>query len=436
MSWAPAPTEGVNTLAYAEKIYKVRNGQKTKQFTWRCVYLKPDGKPGFKPGFATAKLAKEWGNAEEAKVKAGTWIDPNLATLQFGTWAREWMAAKSPRGRTVTTRWERLDAHILPRWEHVPLRQINWFDAENWANRVGEATDDSTASQCLTIMSQMLTGAVDAKKLESNPLAGRRRSRTAAIKAKNQAKQAAKSKAPATPEQVLLIARRVGPLDGMHVLTTGFLGPRWGEGAALTRASRGTREEAHRGGIWTCPTLMIREEVAEYQIRDPETGKKGPMFFDLEPVKTDGSLRDIDVPPFLDALLDEHEKRLPKDRQALFCTRSGTWWRNSNFGKQVMRPGADGRKALPVSKGHRAREGWDPIRPGLTMDFLRHLHDSLQAELKVAEPLAYEQAGHKRGGIKAVYQHPTVESRIERLAGLQGIFERAMDTLGWERIWE
>ncbi|MBB4949682.1 hypothetical protein F4556_005217 [Kitasatospora gansuensis] len=423
-------------MATAEKVYKVRNGQKTKQFSWRCVYIKPDGNRGFKPGFPTLRKAKDWGNAEEAKVKAGTWIDPDLATLQFGTWAREWMGEKAPRGRTTTTRWEKLEAHILPRWEHVPLRQINWFDAENWANRVGEAADDGTASKCLTIMSQMLTGAVDAKKLESNPLAGRRRSRTAAIKAKNQVKQAAKSKAPATPEQVLLLARRVGPLDGMHVLTTGFLGPRWGEGIAFIRASRGTREEAHRGGIWTCPTLMVRDEVAEYQIRDPKTGKKGPIFFGLEPVKTDGSLRDIDVPPFLDALLDEHEARLPAHIDTLFCTRSGVWWRNSNFGRQVMRPGADGREPLPKVKGHRPREGWDPIVPGLTMDFLRHLHDSLQAELKVAEPLAYEQAGHVRAGIKAVYQHPTVESRIERLAGLQGIFEKAMATLGWDRIWE
>lgn len=423
-------------MAYAEKVYAVSNGKTLKKHTWRCRYVKPDGKPGSKSGFATAKLAKEWGTAQEAKVKAGTWIDPDLATLQFGAWAREWLKEKAPRGRTTTTWWEKLDAHILPRWEHVPLRQINWFEAESWANRVGEASDDGTASKCLTIMSQILTGAVDAKKLESNPLAGRRRSRTAAIKAKNQAKQAAKAKAPATPEQVLLIARRLGPLDGMHVLTTGFLGPRWGEGIALTRGSRGVREEAHRDGLWTCPTLMIREEVAEYQTRDPATGAKGPMQFALEPVKTDGSLRDIDVPTFLDALLDEHEERLPQHIDTLFCTRSGIWWRNSNFGRQVMRPGADGRPALPVSKGHRAREGWDPIKPGLTMDFLRHLHDSLQAELRVAEPLAYEQAGHVRGGIKAVYQHPTVESRIERLAGLQGIFERAMSTLGWDRVWE
>jgi hypothetical protein len=423
-------------MAYAEKVYKVRNGKPTKQYTWRCRYMKPDGKPGSEPGFLTKKTAEEWGAEQEAAIRAGRWTDPSLAATPFGEWARTWMATKAPRGRTNTTRWDRLDTHVLPKWEHVALNQINWFEAEAWANSVGETHDDTTATHCLTLMSQIMTGAVDAGKIAANPLFGRRRSRTAAIKAKNQAKLQKKAAAPATPELVLQLARRVGPFDGMHILVTAFLGPRWGEGAALARDSRGERKEAYGKGYFTCPTLQIRQEVAEYQIRDPATGEKGPMFFDLEPVKNDGSLRDIDVPPFLDALLDEHVKRLPPKHSYLFCTRSGKWWRNSNFGRQVMRPGADGRKALAASKGHAPREGWEPILPGLTMDLLRHFHDTLQSQIGVKDPLAHEQAGHVRAGIKAVYQHPTPEMRQERLDGLQAVFEQAMGNLGWERVWE
>jgi hypothetical protein len=422
-------------MAYAEKVFKVRNGKKTKQYTWRARFKLPDGSTGSEPGFPTERTAKEYGEEQEALVRAGRWVDPSLAQTPFGQWAREWMATKAPRGRTNTTRWDRLDTHILPRWEHVPLNKVNWFEAEAWANSVGETHDDTTASHSLTLMSQIMTGAVDAGKITVNPLFGRRRSRTAAIKAKNQAKQAKKAAAPATPELVLQLARRVGPLDGMHILTTAFLGPRWGEGAALTRDSRGRRTEPWGNGHFTCPTLQIRQEVAEYQTRTPD-GKKGPMHFDLEPVKNDGSLRDIDVPPFLDALLDEHEKRLPSHRNTLFCTRKGVWWRNSNFGRQVMRPGADGRKALEASKGHAPREAWEPLLPGLTMDLLRHFHDTLQAQIGVKDPLAHEQAGHVRSGIKAVYQHPTPEMRKERLDGLQAVFERAMKNLGWERVWE
>jgi hypothetical protein len=423
-------------VAHAEKVYKVRNGKQTKQFTWKARFKLPNGSWGAESGFATERTAKEYAEEQEAAIRAGRWINPDLAQTPFGQWAREWMAAKSPRGRTNTTRWDRLDTHILPRWEHVPISTVNWFEAEAWANSVGETHDDTTASHSLTLMSQIMTGAVDAGKIQVNPLFGRRRSRTAAIKAKNQQKMIKKQSAPATPELVLQLARRVGPLDGMHILTTAFLGPRWGEGAALKRGSRGERREAHGNGVFTCPTLRIRQEVAEYQTRDPETGRKGPMHFDLEPVKNDGSLRDIDVPTFLDALLDEHEERLNPKYDTLFCTRSGGWWRNSNFGRQVMRPGADGRTALPVSKGHKAREVWEPLLPGLTMDLLRHLHDTLQAQLRVADPLAHEQAGHVRTGIKAVYQHPTPGMREERLDGLQAIFEQAMANLGWKRVWE
>jgi hypothetical protein len=423
-------------VAYAQKVYKVRDGKKTKQYTWRARFQLPDGTVGSEPGFATEKTAREYAQEQEAAIRAGRWTDPKLAQTQFGQWAREWMAVKSPRGRTNTTRWDRLGTHVLPRWEHVPLIKVNWFEAEAWANSVGETHDDTTASHCLTLMSQIMTGAVDAGKIQVNPLFGRRRSRTAAIKAKNQAKLVKKQSAPATPERVLQLARRVGPLDGMHILTTAFLGPRWGEGCALTRSSRGERKEAWNNGYFTCPTFQVRQEVAEYQTRDPATGEKGPMFFGLEPVKNDGSLRDIDVPNFLDLLLDEHEERLDQRFDTLFCTRSGGWWRNSNFGRQVMRPGADGRGALAASKGHAPREGWDPLLPGLTMDLLRHFHDTLQAQLRVAEPLAHEQAGHVRSGIKAVYQHPTPEMRQERLDGLQAIFEQALANLGWKRVWE
>ncbi|MFD3574721.1 hypothetical protein [Streptomyces sp. NPDC058644] len=426
-------------MAYAEKVYKVRNGKVTKQFTWRSCYKKPDGTKGTEPGFATKRLAEDYGNQQEALIKMYQWVDPDRAEMHFGKWAREWMASRAPRGRTITTRWDRLDTHILPRWEHTPLIKVNWFDAEAWANSVSLTHDDSTASQCLTLMSQIMTGAVDAGCILVNPLAGRRRSRPAAVKQRIQQKATARAEGEAQaadPERLLRVARRLGPLNGTHLLVTAFAGPRWGEGLALTKDSLGERKEPHWGGFFTCPTLQFRQEVAEYQTRDPATGKKGPMFFGLEPLKTDGSLRDVDLPPFLHELIVAQVDRLPEKVSYLFCTRSGKWWRGSNFGRQVMRPACDGREALPVSKGHKAREKWEPIIPGMTMDLLRHTHDTYQAQIGVAEPLAFEQAGHRRPGIKAVYQHPTPDMRKQRLEGLQEIFERAMSNLGWDRIWE
>lgn len=412
-------------MAYAEKVYKVSGGRRTKQYTWRSRYKKPDGTWGSEPGFPTKKTAVDWGDAQEAAIRAGRWSDPEKARMPFGQWAREWMAAKSPRGNTVTTRWARLDAHILPRWENVPLQQITWFDAEQWANSLD--CDDSTATQCLTIMSQMLTGAVDKQLILVNPLFGRRRSRTAEAKTKLRERDDSKLWAP--PEVVLQLARRAGRRNGMHILTTAFTGVRWGESLALRPSSLGERAE----GGFCCPVLDVVEEVAEYQKRGP-AGERLGMVLELEPVKTRESKRRIDLPPFLAELLEKHAAECA--RAFLFSPPGAEHWRRNNFGRQVMRPCADGRAAVEKTQGRAARPAWPPIMPGLTMRALRHTHDTYQDQIGVKPALAFEQAGHKRPGIKAVYQHPTPDMRSGRLQGLQSIFEDAMRSLGWERIWE
>lgn len=415
-------------MAYAEKRVSTARGSKGK-VTWRARYKKPDGTWGSEPGFPTKTTAENWGEGQETAIREGRWIDPDLMRKPFGTWAREWMKAKSPRGRTTGTRWERLEVHILPRWEHTPLLGVSWFDAENWANSLG--CDDSTATQCLTVMSMILTGAVDAKHLLVNPLAGRRRSKPARVKEAIRKKDAENLWAP--PEVVLQLARRVGPLDGMHILTTAFAGVRWGESLALHAASLGERRERHGGAEFVCPTLSVVEEVAEYTPRGP-TGEKLPLFLGIEGVKTAESKRNIDLPPFLAELLRAHADAA--QHHWLFCPRKGGHWRRGNFGKQVMRPAADGRDALSATKGHAPRSAWEPIMPGLTMRAMRHTHDTYQDEIGVKPALAFEQAGHKRPGIKAVYQHPTPTMRKVRLKGLQEIYEGAMKALGWSRIWD
>ncbi|WP_344089116.1 hypothetical protein, partial [Luedemannella helvata] len=162
-------------MAYAEKVYKVRNGKQTKQFTWRCRYLRPDEKWGSRPGFPTKKLAEEWGEAQETAMREGRWIDPNLSAKKFGVFTKDtWMKAQAVRGRTTMNQWERLEAHILPEWEHTPLIAFNWFDVEAWARKVAKTAARSTVKDCVQLMARILNGAVDAKHLAVNPLAGRR----------------------------------------------------------------------------------------------------------------------------------------------------------------------------------------------------------------------------------------------------------------------
>src|SRR5688572_15179163 len=119
-------------MAYAEKVYKVKNGKTTKQFTWRCRYKLPDGTWGSRPGFPTKNTAIDWGEEQERQIKDGTWIDPEKRAVTFGEFARTFMNSREKRGRTNGTRWDRLESHILPRWDGVPLRKISWFDVDSW----------------------------------------------------------------------------------------------------------------------------------------------------------------------------------------------------------------------------------------------------------------------------------------------------------------
>lgn len=418
-------------MAYAEKVFKVRNGKKTKQFTWKVKYKKPDGKTGTESGFPTKVTAVEWGEAQEAAVRAGIWIDPKLGKKHFGVWAREWMKARANRrGKTFDGWWLLLERIILPKWEHTPLVQINWFEVEAWATALPSA--ESRVDHSLSLMSSILTGAVDARHIAVNPLFGRRRGKSSSSAASKGKRKATHEEMWAPPEVVIQLAQRLGPAKGLHVLTTAFTGLRFGEGLGLHREDvLRTRSQSFKGGLFTCPTLYVHQEYAEYT-RRAEDGTKLGTLLALEPLKNDSSVRSIDVPPFLARLLRHHLDDWP--HQLVFCQPNGTAWWKGNWARNI-RPAADGRPERAKRRGVSYREAWEPIMKGLDLRALRHTHDTYQDEIGVRPALAFEQAGHRRPGIKGVYQHPTPAMRQERLDGLEEIFQSGMRSLGLRTLW-
>lgn len=162
-------------MAYGQKVFKVRNGKKTTKFTWRCRYKLPNGDWGSEPGFPTKAAAESWGEKQEAAIEAGTWIDPNLRKTKFGTFARTFMSARKKRGRTVGTRWDNLELHILPRWEHTAMGSITWFDVDTWQQSL--PVEDVRRGHCVSLMSTIMTAAADAQMIPVNPLFARRRTR-------------------------------------------------------------------------------------------------------------------------------------------------------------------------------------------------------------------------------------------------------------------
>ncbi|WP_172384759.1 hypothetical protein [Streptomyces sp. MNP-20] len=417
-------------MAYAEKVYKVRNGKQTKQFTWRACYKKPDGSKGTEPGFATKNLAVEWGTEQERLIKAGAWIDPAKRSTTFGEFSATFMASRRKRGRTTGTRWDNLDNHILPRWKNDSLGTISWFEVDTWQQTM--TIDDVHRGHCVSLMSTIMTAAVDAGYLTVNPLFGRRRTKDTAGDAAKPRPPKIKRDGGVRPEDAILLAERLGPARGIHILTTAFAGPRWGEGLGLRKENAlRWRRQPWGAGEFVCRILRIVEEIAEYQERD-EHGKKLGYVLRREPTKNDGSTRDVDLPPFLARLLGWHVVDWPYED--VFCTDTGTSWRRGNWSR-LLRPACDGRDERPKRHGVSYRAAWDPILEGLDMQALRALHDTLQSEGKVAEPLAYEAAGHRRPGIKRHYQKPTAAMRAHRIEWLESVFWEAMANVGLRTLW-
>ncbi|MFC8124695.1 hypothetical protein [Streptomyces sp. NPDC057302] len=417
-------------MAYAEKVYKVRNGKTTKQFTWRACYKLPSGGKGTEPGFQTKNLAVEWGQEQERLIKAGVWIDPAKRATTFGEFATIYMASRRKRGRTGGTRWDRLDNHILPRWKDVPMPAINWFDVDTWQQTM--SLEDVSRGHCVSLMSTIMTAAVDAGYINVNPLFGRRRTRDTSGEASRPKAPKIKRDGGVRPEDAVLIAERLGPARGIHVLATAFTGMNWGESLGLHRDNALLwRREQWGAGTFACPVVRVAEEYAEYQLRD-EHGVKQGYVVKLEPTKNEWRTRDVDVPTFLARLLGWHMQDWPHER--LFATTSGKPWRRGNWAK-TFRPACDGRDERKQRRGVSYRAAWEPICEGLDMRSLRALHDTLQSELGVKEPLAFEAAGHKRPGIKAHYQKPTPAMRAERLEGLEAVFWEAMANVGLRSLW-
>ncbi|MEU6661195.1 hypothetical protein [Streptomyces sp. NPDC046821] len=437
-------------MAYAEKVFKVRNGKPTKQFTWRACYKKPDGSKGTEPGFPTKKLAEDWGDQQEAAIRAGGWIDPAKAQTKFGDWVELWKKANKPRPGTVTRRRHLLDQILLPAFEHSPLVEVNnVFTVKGWATRAAKPVGQhhpSTVSQARSLLSTILSGAEDAGYIPANKLYGRR----IIVGADHHTED--EEEVWAQPDEAFRLYDRLGGVHGLMVLADCYLGLRWGELTGLHRDNcLLKREDRIDGKPFVRHVLRIDPRVGslhedEFELdeerlalwhaaedkRLAECQEKGwkarrrkvpkaVVELYLGPPKNKYSAREVDVPEFLVRLLEEHIEAWPHEHP--FSTPGGQFWRRGNFGR-VLRPAASGRDAYAGAKGHAPRAAWDPILPDFTMRGARHTHDTWMKDDGVDRALRFLTMGWVPKDIEGTYEHVTPEMRKHRLDRLEARWQR------------
>jgi integrase len=318
---------------------------------WPSTSLNPEtGRP-----FKTETEAEKWGNEQEVKARLGLLDEPEPEAADDDITVNEWFVRW----------WDGLDvglrargnyaylfrAHVLPEWGEWKLGDIKASDVNAWEQRMIKAgyARDGVASGARTRLSTLLGDAVTEKLIGSNPaLRQRHRGRRSGVGTGGRGKE----KQALTPFEALALAERMGVMSGrddefIMGVTMAWGTLRYGEAIGLQRAY-----------------VRLGQIRVDWQLIEA-----GGDFY-LGPPKDDSN-RDVDIPPFLQGLLNRQIASHPERRcrctpksidgqqeqpcqgggAFVFLGERGGHLRNSNFARRVFDPATDG--WYPTSKGRR-----------------------------------------------------------------------------------
>ena len=272
---------------------------------WRVRYRDPLGRERSR-SFARKADAVRFMATVQADLIRGDWTDPRLSKITVEEWSERWVRTKSHlKPKTLAGYRSNLQAHVIPAFGGYQLRHVDRMAVEEWITDLqASGLGPSGIRQARQVLNSMLTLAVDAGYLPSNPVDGTSTPRLP------------------EPEMLFLDADQVDGLAdtirepyGALVYLLAYGGLRWGEAAALRRKR--------------CDLVRCRIEVAE-SLADVE----GQLYFGA--TKNHRS-RMVAIPRFLrDRLATHLARHVPDDPEALvFTSPNGAPLRNSNFRRQV-----------------------------------------------------------------------------------------------------
>lgn len=271
-------------MAYAEKRGK---GPRP----WRVKYKIPGGEAS-ESGFETKQSALDWGRDHEAKVRAGTWMDPSAGEITVSEWIDRWLTVQDVGLNTEENREYHIRRFIRPYWGTRPLNSITGEEIASWERKLpgAERVSRTTAKSARGLFHTILGDAVAAKPplILFNP----------AVRPRNRGRRTGRSldRTPArvwaTPLEVLLVAERAALLAGRDeeftmLVTIGYTGMRWGETIGLEHNP-----------------LLPRHINVEWQLSETKGRfhRQAPKDDDYRTTNRDPRLP-VDLPSFLSVLL-------------------------------------------------------------------------------------------------------------------------------------
>ncbi|MDQ7909076.1 tyrosine-type recombinase/integrase [Phytohabitans sp. ZYX-F-186] len=334
----------------------------------------PDGTVGTDSSHPTRKAAELRCKQVEIDQAQDTYLDPARGRITVAEWVQIWQPGHLAGEAKWAAYHSHLRNHILPRFGDNQLSKIDRQAVKAFVKHLKRHLADSSAASVMSLFSLLMREAVADRRIPINPCYGVRG-----------VTRQPPERPDATAIQVNQIAARITRRqDQILVITAAYTGMRWGELVGLSRVN------AH------LDDGLLRV--------DPDTGalhEVGGRLY-LGPPKTTGSARDVHLPAFLIALiqevLDSH------DHDTVFCGSRGGFHRRSSMSRRVWGPAVNG--------DPRRRTG--PIVAGMHFHDLRHTHKTWMIEDDIPEVAQAKRLGHRLTGVRGIYSHvtPAMQQRI------------------------
>jgi integrase len=186
--------------------------------------------------------AQTYLNGLTADIQRGEYVDPRKSAETFGTVAEQWFNTKSHRKpKTLAGYRSLLDTVVLPKWENVPLKRIDYESYSSWLGTLsvdgsqrGTALSASRITQAHQLVGAVLKYAVRTGKISKNVALEIKRD-------EDLPQQTEKERRYLTHAELLKLARATGRFETL-TLVLGYCGLRFGEAAALRRKHVGDRQ--------------------------------------------------------------------------------------------------------------------------------------------------------------------------------------------------
>ena len=324
-------------MAYAEKRGNL----------WRARWRAPDGTLPSKPGFKTRKAAEDYGRDQEAAIRNHTYVDPRASRITLVEWVNKWFPALDLELNTLSTYRYTVEVLILPTFGHRELGSLETEEIAAWEKGlIRHGYTGGTAREARSTLTTILNDAVP-RYIQLNPASRRRGKGRKGQRRIARAERAEKHWA--TPLEALLFAERCSVLSGsstdfVMVIAMAYTGIRWSEAMGLTPACiHDTKWDIN----W-----KLYELDSRFYLGRPK----------------DGSIRTVDVPPFLADLTAGYLRDSPPRKctcnnseppwcpgaEYMFLGQRAGHYRRSNYATRIVRPAADG--WYPARAGRSTRQ--------------------------------------------------------------------------------